>query len=94
MVDTSPSQRIGRNPYSAEMLNCYGRNTRQFGKKLGPNRVSVCPCQRMDNGKQGMKRVEIKGLNDKRLITAVFADGYFFYLHKLSLKEKPIDVYH
>ena len=24
-----------------------------------------------------MKRVEIKGLNDKRLITAVFADGYF-----------------
>ena len=44
--------------------------------------------------KFGMKRVEIKGPKDKRLITAVFAvtkDGYFYH-HKLSTKEKPVDV--
>ena len=59
------------------MFDCYGRNTRQFGKKLGPHRDSVCPCQRMDNGKA---RNEASCLNDKRLITAVFVvtkDGYF-----------------
>ena len=42
--------------------------------------IQYVPVSAWTMEKQGMKRVEIKGLNDKRLITAVFAvtkDGYF-----------------
>ena len=46
--------------------------------------------------KQGMKQVEIEGLNNKRLITAVVAVTKMdtFYHHKSSTNEQPVDVYH
>ena len=58
--------------------------------------IQYVPVSSWTMEKLGMKPVEIKGLQDKRLMTAVFAvtkDGYFYH-HKLSTKEKPVDVYH